>query len=181
MKKIYTLIAVLVLVIAYSSCTSGPQKPAQNRPTADLSDDNSFESQEMKFRESVTSEDTLQMLSLADKCMEFLHNKDIDQAIAMLHEYDGANKQIKDLSSETENRLRRQFSIFPVLKYQRDYFSFMLEGLNDVRYRVWFAEDADPNSNGESVTTYMFNPVLVNGTWYLCVKDRDQISDEMRR
>lgn len=172
MKKIFTIVAFAVVLITYSSCTSCSKKRGEQiiGPSA-----------EMRFRQSLSKTDTLEMLTLADRCMQLLNKRDIDAAIDMLHEYDAKEGKAVSLSSETEKRLRHQFAMFPVFKYERDYYSFMLEGLNDVRFKVWFAEEKNPEVNGEPVTKFMFNPIRIDGEWYLCVKDRGQDSDENYR
>jgi len=162
-KKIFTIFAALAFVLIYSFCTSCSQKKTQSNKTT-----------EMEFSESLTSEDTTQMLQLADDCMELLKQQEIDKAIDMLQEYDDSLEQINPLSAETEKRLRRQFQVFPVLKYKREYFSFMEQGLNDVLYKIWFAEEDDPAQNGEPVIKFMFNPIKLDGEWHLCVKRADQ-------
>lgn len=169
-KKIFTVVAVAAFVLAYSSCTSCSTN--NKKAVAD--------EQNVEFRETITAADTTQMLKLADDCMELLKNRKFDEAIGMLHEYDDSTKMVQNLSSENEQHLRRRFEVFPVLKYERHYFSFMEQGLNDVRYKVWFAEEENPAQNGEPVTFMMFNPVKVDGTWYLCVKDFGQKFDEKR-
>lgn len=170
MKKLFTVIAVLLIVLAYSSCTSGSKSKQVNGKTA-----------EMEFGNSLSSEDTIHLLKIADDCMELLKKRDIDAAIAMLNEYDDSTKEVKPLSSEAQKRLRHRFEVFPVLKYQRDYYSVMREGINDVRYIIWFAEEKDPAKNGEPVTRLMFNPVYVDGEWYLCIKNLGQEFNEMRQ
>jgi len=171
MKKFVSVLAVLFVVLIYSSCTSRTDKSVKQEGHL----------QDVEFRESLTHEDTIQMLNLSDQCMELLKNKDIDGAIAMLHEYNGKDSTVTSLSQDSRRRIRRQFEMFPVLRYQRDYFSFIGEGVNDVRYLVWFAEEKDPALHGNPIIKFMFNPVCINHTWYLCVKDQNQESDEIRR
>lgn len=168
-KKIFTVVAVAAFVLAYSSCTSCSTD--NKKAVAD--------EQGVEFKETITAADTTQMLKLADDCMELLKNRKFDEAIGMLYQYEDSTVQA--LSSEDGQRLRRRFEVFPVLKYEREYFSFMERGLNDVRYKVWFAEEENPAQNGEPITFLMFNPVKVDGTWYLCVKDFGQKFDERHR
>lgn len=168
--KFFTVFAALLMVFAYSSCTSG----SKSKKTG-------YASPEMEFRNSLTAEDTVNMLKLADDCMELLQKKDIDGAISMLNAYDDSTKEVTPLTDDVKKRLRHLFTVFPVLKYEREYFSFMLEGLNDVRYKIWFAEEKDPAKNGEPVTRLMFNPVLVDGEWYLCIKNQGQGYDVLHQ
>lgn len=123
------------------------------------------------FRNELTKEDTVQMLKLSDQCMELLKAQKTNEALSMLYEYDSEKSEILPLSNETKKRLERQFKIFPVLEYERDYFSFLLEGVNDVRYRIKFAEEENPEKNGECITRFMLNPVKVDGSWYITVKN----------
>lgn len=172
MKKyqFFTVVTLLLTVLVYSSCTSGSKKQSALPVTP-----------EMEFRNSLTNEDTLNLLKLTDDCMELLKKRDLDAALAMLNLYDDSTKQVTALTNEARTRLRKTFTVFPVLRYEREYYSVMREGLNDVRYKIWFAEEADPQKNGEPVTRFMFNPVMVDGTWYLCVKDQGQEYDKMRQ
>lgn len=114
------------------------------------------------------------MLSLCDNCMELLKNKDIEGALSMLYEYDDSTKQVFPISEATRMRYERLFNMFPVLSYQRQKFTFMLEGVNDVKYDVIFAEESHPEVNGVPRTSYMFNPVKVDSVWYVTVKRPDQ-------
>jgi hypothetical protein len=100
--------------------------------------------------------------------------KDIEGALAMLKEYDDSTKTVSDLSAETRQRYTRLFTLFPVLKYSLSNYTFMMEGLNDVKYEVIFAEESNPEVNGEPKTFFMFNPVRVDDQWYVTVKRGDQ-------
>lgn len=139
------------------------------------------EEQVEEFRSILTSNDTTQMLQLCDNAMEQLKGKKIDEVIASLNEYNDSTKELFPLSEKMKKRLQRQFKMFPVLDYNRQYFSFMLEGCNDVKYEVTFM-DAEKTGNGKAAKTmFMFNPVRVNGEWKLCVKQPDNEVDEEYR
>jgi len=131
------------------------------------------------FRIQLTAEDSTTMLRLADDAMEQLKGKHIDQVIASLYEYTDSTQEVKRLSDQTAKRYARLFKMFPVIEYEREYFSFMLEGVNDVKYKVTFAT-AEQTGTGEPATTmFMFNPVKVDGEWKLCVKTpEDEIDQE---
>ena len=169
MKKILFILLAACITLSFSSCTSC----SRHKKT--------FTEKKMEFRETLTSEDTTQMLKLADDCMELLKKKDIDKAIGMLNEYDDSLNQVLPLSAKTEQSLRKQFKFFPVCKYEREYFSFMLEGLNDVRYKIWFSDEPATTETGEAVTKFMFNPIRIDGTWYLCVKSAKDDFDVLHR
>lgn len=164
MRKIvyFTLIATCLLTIASCNQKSKSQ----------------FEQKE-EFRESLNKQDTVQMLKLADDCMELLMHKNINGALDMLNEYDDSTNSVTTLSEQTRANYLRIFNMFPVLKYQRVSYSFMLEGLNDVKYDVIFAEEEHPEINGVPKTSFMFNPVKIDGQWYLTVKRADQEIDRI--
>ena len=77
--KFFTVFAALLMVFAYSSCTSG----SKSKKTG-------YASPEMEFRNSLTAEDTVNMLKLADDCMELLqsrekrHHNGLQMACALL-------------------------------------------------------------------------------------------------
>ena len=167
MNKLFILSAVVFAAIAFSSCKN-EKKPSDMR-------------QVLEFRSTLTKQDTTQVLDLANKCMELLKNKNIDQAVASLNEYDDSLGQVMPLSKESEKGVRKMFQLFPVLDYELSYYSLQSEGINDVKYTVTFAEEQNPEKNGRPVTSYMFNPVKVDGVWYLCVKKAGQTSDQLRK
>lgn len=120
------------------------------------------------------------MLKLSNDCMELLKAKKIDNALSMLYEYNDSTKEVTPLSEKSRKRYERMFHIFPVLDYKMEYYSFQLEGVNDVKYRIIFGQEDQPDVNGEAATALMFNPVKVDGNWYLTVKTADQSFDELR-
>lgn len=165
MKKYIICFAALAMAISFSSCSKKKSRLEEIK----------------EFRESLCKEDTTAVLNLADNCMKLLKEKRYDEAISMLNEYDDTLKSVKPLSKETERHLRHTFRVFPVLDYKLSYYSMQLEGLNDIKYNITFAKEEHPEKNGMPVTSLMFNPVKVDGTWYLCVKRSDQDVDELRK
>jgi hypothetical protein len=110
--------------------------------------------------------------------MELLKGKKIDEVIASLNEYNDSTRELLPLSDSMKKSLKRRFKLFPVLDYRREYYSFMLEGCNDVKYKVTFAT-SEQSGTGEAPTTmFMFNPVKVDGEWKLCVKAPEKEVDE---
>lgn len=162
MKKFnYILIAVAVLCLG-TAC-SNKQKSREERVE--------------EFRSMLNANDTTQMLQLCDNAMEQLKGKKIDEVIASLYEYNDSTEELTELTDATKKRLQRRFKMFPVLAYNRQYFSFMLEGCNDVKYEVVFATPEQTGADSAR-TMYMFNPVKVDGEWKLCVKSADDEHDE---
>lgn len=130
-----------------------------------------------EFRSELNQQDTLTMLKLCDDCMNSLKAGKIDQVIASLYEYNDTTEEVTPLTPATEKSYRKKFKIFPVLDFERVSYSFQLEGCNDVKYKVKFAESDNVEETGEFKTMYMFNPVKIDGTWYLTVKRPGQDFD----
>ena len=163
MKKLayFSLTALILLCVA--SC--------RNKTT---------QQQTEEFASSLTSADTTQMLKLGNDCMEHLKAKRIDDALSMLYEYNDTTHEVKPLSEKSRKRYRRMFRVFPVVDYELVYYSFHSEGINDVKYKIIFAQEENVAENGEAATALMFNPVKVDGTWYLTVKKAGQKFDELK-
>ena len=164
MKKFkFILIGVAVLTLATACKNKAPQ---------------TREEQIEEFRSMLTANDTTQMLQICDNAMELLKGKKIDEVIASLNEYDYSTKELKPLTDVMKKRLQRQFKMFPVLDYKREYYSFMLEGCNDVKYLVTFVSAEQAGTETAPTTMFMFNPVKVDGEWKLCVKTADKEIDQ---
>ena len=165
MKKTLFLSLVAFLFVA-TSCTNRQK---------------TREEQVEEFRSSLTTEDSTTVVRLCDDAMELLKAKKIDEVIAGLYEYDDSLKEVKPLSEQMARRLIRKFKMFPVLDYERQYFSFMLEGCNDVKYDVTFATAEQAGTEKPATTAYMFNPVKIGGEWKLCVKTAHDEFDTTKR
>ena len=156
MKKFYYLFVAVATLLLSTACSN---KKTQTR-----------EEQVEKFRTTLTSSDTTQMLQLCDHAMELLKGKKIDEVVASLYEYNDSTKEVKPLTEAMAKRYTRMFNMFPVFSYSRRYYSFMLEGCNDVLYDVVFAHAEQAGTEKDPTTTYMFNPVKIDDEWKLCVK-----------
>lgn len=161
MKKI-TLFLFIALLVGFTACSS--QKKSRSQKVEE-------------FRSQLTKEDTATMLKLCDDAMEQLKAKQIDKVLASLYEYTDSTQELKPLTKQTEQKYRRQFTLFPVLSYTRKYYSFQLEGCNDVKYEVVFATAEQAGTEEPAKTAYMFNPVKIDGEWKLCVKTADEEID----
>ena len=165
MKKFnYLIIAVGILILGTTCSCSNKKKSREERVE--------------EFRSMLTANDTTQMLKLCDNAMELLKGKKIDEVVASLYEYNDSTEELKPLSAEMKKRRERRFKMFPVLDYKREYYSFMLEGCNDVKYEVTFATAEKAGTQEAPKTMYMFNPVKVDDEWKLCVKTATDDHDE---
>lgn len=168
MKKVLFISLTVVVSLLIVSC--GKKKSQMTR-----------EEQIEEFRKDLTQEDTTVMLKLADDAMEQLKAKKIDQVVASLYEYDDSTQEVKPITEETSKRYARRFKMFPVLDYYREYYSFMLEGCNDVKYRVTFATAEQAGGKNPATTMFMFNPVKIDGEWKLCVKTPKDLFDTEKK
>jgi len=166
MRKYISLVLSICFIAALNSC-SNKKKTREEMVN--------------EFRSGLTADDTTAMLQICDAAMEQLKGKKIEQVLASLYEYTDSTQEIKPLTKETANKYRRQFKMFPVLDYQRKYFSFQLAGCNDVKYEVTFATAEAAGTAEPAKTSYMFNPVKIDGEWKLCVKTANDAIDETMR
>lgn len=113
--------------------------------------------------------------------MNLLKAGNIDDALNTLYEYDEEAEAVNPLSDNTYKKYQSMYKMFPVYDFVREYFSFQEEGLNDVKYKVKFVDSTVTEGADDAFISFMFNPVKVDGTWYLTVKREDQSFDENRR
>lgn len=160
MKRIiYFSLPVFAAALAVVSCKNQPKSEEETR------------SEKIEqFRAQLESDDTTTVLRLCDNAMNMLMNKQYDEVISSLYEYTDSTKEVKPLSSETAAKYLRKFKMYPVMRYERKYYSFQLEGCNDVKYDVIFASGESAGTSTPAIIGYMFNPVKVDGEWRLCVK-----------
>lgn len=166
MKRIYLFLIFTVCALTFVSC----HKKKESR-----------EQQIMEFRSQLNAEDTTVMLQLCDDAMKDLKAHNIDKVLANMFEYTDSTHELKPLSEELKKKYASRFKLFPVLDYKRIYYSFQLEGCNDVKYEVTFATAKQAGTEEAAKTAYMFNPVKIDGTWRLCVKTpSDEFDQEYR-
>ena len=160
MKRITIYLFVcFAVVLAVVSCKNQSKSADENRLE-----------QVEKFRAQLVHDDTTTVLRLCDNAMDMLMNKQYDEVISTLYEYTDSTQEVKPITPETAAKYLRKFKMFPVLRYERKYYSFQLEGCNDVKYNVIFASGEAAGTSSPAIIGYMFNPVKVDGEWRLCVK-----------
>lgn len=158
MKHTLLFISACALAWSLSSCNSCSKK---QEPRME---------QVLEFQNTLSHEDTTTMLRLCDNAMELLKSRQFDKVLDSLYLYDDSTKQATPLTEQARKEYTKVWTMFPVLEYQRVYFSFQLEGCNDVKYKVTWAKAEQAGTEEDPTTSYMFNPVKVDGTWKLCVK-----------
>lgn len=166
MKKLIVILAAICVSFSFYSCKKKEK----------------FRYEEiLEFRSTLSGEDTTQMLKLCDDAMLELKNRQFDKVLSNMYEYNDSTKEVKPLSPETAKSYRNTFETFPVLDYHRQYYSFLVEGCNDVKYTVIFATAEQTGTGEPAKTAFMFNPVKKDGQWYLCVKtEKDKVDNLLK-
>lgn len=163
-KNLYILAAAFIL----ASCGSRPYYSG-------LHGEKTQKDAEAEFVSSIKSVDSLTVLAQGEKCMQLLKENKLDDALSMLnilHE-----NTVMPLPEAYADHLRQRFSIMPVYDFTFDYFAFSTEGNNDLAYKIEFAPK---NADGIAPTMkFTFNPVKVDGKWYLTLKDPGMSSKSM--
>ena len=162
MKRLFILLAAVVVL---GSC--GPKYSGSHG-------EKTQKDAEAEFVSSLSQEDQDAVLALADECMKKLKAGKIEEAVGMI--YVLYNDVVYKKSESYTDELIQRFQLFPVRSYKRDYYAFSTEGNNDISYTYVFA--AGSTRGGETMKL-MFNPVYVDGKWYLTFKDFGQSSKAM--
>lgn len=165
MKLKYSFFLLAASLLAFASCK----------------DQKSRNEQVHEFQAELTAADSTEMLRLCEDCMKLMKDGRVEEAVNSMYEYDEESESVSPLSEETKQKYIRKFDMFPVLEYEMEYYSFQLTGCNDVKYRIMFAEGDEAAGVPAAYIGFMFNPVKVDGRWYLSVKRGDQEIDQTRQ
>lgn len=163
MKKLIFILSVLALVASCRPHYSGSRGEKTQKDA------------EAEFLKSLSSSDQDAVLDLADDCMRKLQAGQVEEAVDMIYVlyHDVVYKKSDSYTAQLISRFKRQF---PVMTFERLYYSFSTEGNNDISYSYTFG----PEVNGNAPTMkLMFNPVYVEGKWYLTFKDGSQSSRDL--
>ena len=163
MKRFYI---ILLALLVFASC--GPRYSGAGGVKTQ-------KDAEAEFTSSLTDKSKSEVVELADKCMERLKAGFVDEAVDMI--YVLYNDVVYKKSDSYTLQLQRRFRTFPVLSYERLYYSFSTEGNNDISYQYVFKEASE--GSPASTMKLMFNPVYVDGDWYLTFKDMGQSSRDL--
>lgn len=160
MKKITFYLLLLYISCSFSACMHKPV--------------------EKSFADELTQQDSLDVLHLADSCMTLLKAGDLDGAIDMIY-YLQDSITVIPMNTEQRTVLYKMFKHHPVYEYELDYFNFSKKDLNDIKYRIQFFLLDGPNDHRPNTIGIMFNPVKVDGTWKLTMKNAWQSSKEQEK
>lgn len=143
------------------SCHSGSKSPSVK--TQKMAED--------EFVSSLTAADTTSMLGLTDRFMSLVAEDKVESAVDMVTVlYHGV---VYKPSQEYYDELVSRFRGMNLASYELEKYYFTTEGNNDVCYRTESKPLADGSSFKVKVT---FNPIKVDGVWYLALKDGNQSS-----
>ncbi len=165
MKKILAVLCTLSLLVACHNNGGKQQKF------------NTFESAQKAFTASITSADSAAVKAATDEVMSLLQAGEIDAALS--HIYVVSDDVLYRPSDESLVRLKSKFTAFPVLSYTMTDIAFQTQAINDVTYQYVFAQDED----GSNPSTFKlgFNPIRIDGQWYLTFKDGNTTSKTMQQ
>lgn len=147
------------------SCDNAPRKSGQK----------TYQEAEQEFRASLTAVDTTTVLAMTDSIMALVDEGRYAEAVKDIKVLDG--NALYEPSERYLEELERRFEMFKPIRIIRDYYSFSTAGVNDVKYRICFREESE--GHPASFIAVTFNPVKIDGKWYLAFKDGYQSSDAM--
>ena len=156
MKKILYILLVLGLVSSCSSRGSAPVFKTQKDA-------------EEEFTSSLTARDTTVVLNLTETFMSLVQTDRVEEAVDMITVLSQGvvYKPSDSYYAELVNRYRGM----KILSYKLDKYYFTTDGNNDVCYVTECGSLDSP-----MVFKLTFNPICVDGKWYLALKDGNQSS-----
>lgn len=129
---------------------------------------------EKEFVSSLKDSDSLSLVTLSDEFIKKLTSGQVYEAVDMLYVLN--DNQVCEKSDSTAKEMTRVLSMFRNCDYTLDYVSFSTQGNNDVCYKLF---QGDPDQ-GVSFKLAL-NPVLVDGKWYLTLKERNQTGRDLAK
>ena len=154
-KKVLLVLAVLSLCLV--ACDRTPK---------------TYQDAEKQFISSLTQADTVAVLKLGSTVMRCLKQGQVDSA--MLNLYVLKDDELRPMDEASKARFSERFTVRPVQSYMISGMSFSTPGVNDLSFRF------SPNENvNNGALKLMFNPVKVDGQWYLAVKDAFMMSKDL--
>lgn len=164
MKKILVVLCTLCLLTACHNSGNRQKKM------------NTFESAQAAFIASITAEDSTAVKAAAEDVMSLLQAGNIDEALTRIYVVE--DDVLYPLNDESLLRLKSKFTRFPVLSYTMTEMAFQTSAINDVTYQYVFAEGQDGSL--PATLKLAFNPVKVEGQWYLTLKDAGMTSKTLQ-
>ena len=123
----------------------------------------------LKPRMELSQMDTTAVLDLVHRYFDCLKSNRIDDAMAMLHHYDG--KGIVDLPEQVARSQRQVLEAFPAVDYSVDHIIFYRETDSEVKFTATLFELDGPNDHRPNKMSYVIRPMRIDGQWYLTMAD----------
>lgn len=148
--------AVLSATILLSACNGKNQESAgaSGKPSP-------LKEAHEKYINSLTSSDTTEVLRICSDFLASLQQNRFDDAVAQIYSLDSLGTP-QPIGDEEIKSLRKRTRLFPVVKYSFDELTFFMPTENKVTFSVAFN-----NGNPPATMGWGFNPVFVDGKWYL--------------
>lgn len=142
--------AVLVSLVLYSCSGEKSQKTAHE-----------------EFVGSLSASDTIEIKNLCESFFSHMKAGDKDAAFELLYML-VENDKVEPVNAEYKAKIGNQFNIFPVLDFHSKEIRIGNAEDNIASYSIVFARD---DQGKESAISFGFNPVKINGKWYLTVRN----------
>ncbi|MDO4826844.1 MAG: hypothetical protein Q4B16_04725 [Bacteroidia bacterium] len=163
MKKILAVLCTLFMLAACHN--AGRQKYY------------TFESAQADFEATITAADSAAVKAATDEIMSLLQAGQLDDALSKVYVvYEDVLYRPAD---ESLVNLKSKFKYFPVLSYEMTQMDFQTPAINDVTYRYVFAQS--PDGSDPAAIKLAFNPVKIDGEWYITFKDGNMTSRTMQQ
>lgn len=150
-NKIFSFIFALTVSLFLFSCSGEKQQKTVHE----------------EFVGSLTAADTTEIKNLCDAFFTQMKEGNKDGAFELLYML-GENNQVEPVSVEYKAKISTQFTIFPVRDFRSKEIRIGNAEDNIASYTIVFGQDAEGK---ESTISFGFNPVKVNGKWYLTVRN----------
>lgn len=144
------------LIICLLQACSGPQKP-DNKQTS---------------IPTYCDKDTLEVIELTTQYLEFLKNKEFDQALQMIHHVKGDS--VFAITEREKQELQKQYKLFPVLSYKIEGYTFTDIYHNEITYSIEFFEKKS-DKDIPNTMRFTLQPKRINAVWYLTTLNRSHM------
>ena len=118
---------------------------------------------------SRSHEDTIAVMDLANHFLATLKEKDIEGALDLLYEIDSTD--VRPLSNQRRNELRKTLSAFPIEEYTIDQITLFSENDSEIRYTTKMFNDSI-ESDFPGITRGSLHPYRINNQWYLTIQEQ---------
>lgn len=170
--KAMALAAMLTAVGAATSCGSGSGETAQA--------DQAGTDTRLDATMHRSAADTASIRNLTIDYLGKLRDKEFDAALDMLTSWNDTTSTLSSLSLAERERVGRVMRLFPVVDYSIDEINIYSENDTEVLYTIEMFERPE-GSDVPNTMKYVLNPRRINGKWYLCIGERFDNPDKVRR